>query len=208
MPLESDTINADSQLDVTFYDYQGEDQFKGVLHVRIITPGNKDNIIDRVAREDDKQRFQRQWLHYQMKNSDSLAVGTTLSQWRAERPEELTVGQMEELHILKFMTVEQLAMAADAHIARIGMGGAGLRLRARSYLASKNERASSLAIDKANDEIAMLKAAIERLSAAQAAPAPAPEKSYRAGAARRGGKRRPAKKPVSKAPAPEPVMEA
>lgn len=189
MPLESDTANADSQLQVTFYDYQGEDQFKGRLHVRIHVPGDKNLITDRLARDDDKIRFQREWLHYQMGKNDALVVGTPLSKWRSERPEEVTQGQLEELHILKFMTVEQVAMASDTHINRVGMGGVGLRMRARSYLSAKNAQASGAELETAKSEIAALKGMVEQLANALAATHGPKEKAPRPSAKKRVIKR-------------------
>jgi hypothetical protein len=146
MRLDSDVDNADSQLHVEFYTYDEDGPWKGSAHVRIVTPGDKTNIIDRPARDSDKRRFQRQWLHYQRANSDHLIVGTPLSAWRQERPEELTDGQLQELTILKFLSVEQVAMASDTQVMRMGMGAMGLRVRARTYLSSKNAQVSGAAL--------------------------------------------------------------
>lgn len=189
MPLESDTANADALLQVEFYEYKGEGPHLGKPFVRIIAPGDKTNIYDQPAREFDKRRFQLQWLNFQARNNDGARViGIPLIQWRQERPEELTEGQLAELTILSFMTVEQLAMASDGQIMRVGMGGVGLRDRARSYLSSKNAAASGADLAKAQDEILMLKASMERLLAAQSQPMSGPkEKTYKAGAARRSG---------------------
>jgi hypothetical protein len=172
MSLDSDIPNPDANLQVTFYTYEGEGMWKGVPHVRIITPGDKTNIPDRPAREDDKRRFQREWLHFQMKENADLVVGTPLLTWREERPDDLTDGQLQELLILKFLSVEQVAMSSDSQCAKIGMGAMGLRERAKRYLAGKNAQASG-------QEIADLKAMVAQLAtqlAAQAAPAPAPTK--------------------------------
>lgn len=185
MPLDSDVAHADAQLQVTFYEYQEEGHFKGRLHVRIILPGNKLNIVDRLAREDDKLRFTREYLHFQMKNSEHFVVGTPLMVWRQERPEELTDGQLQEMLILKFQSVEQLAMAADAQIQRMGMGAAGIRERARSYLASKNAQASGAELSTAKSEIETLKAQMAAILASQQAPVPNASKPR----AKRGGYR-------------------
>ncbi|HEV8492400.1 MAG TPA: hypothetical protein VGR76_09010, partial [Candidatus Angelobacter sp.] len=162
MPLDSDTPNADAQLQVTFYEYKEDGPWKGVPHVRIMTPGDKTSIIDRPARDDDKRRFQRQWLHFQMKSTDMQVIGTPLSQWRQDRPDEISQGQLEELFILKFMSVEQVAMASDTQVQRVGIGAAGLRERARSYLSAKNAQASGA-------ELAALKAENEAMKAQMAA---------------------------------------
>lgn len=186
-PLESDTQNADAQLQVTFYHFKGEGMWNGVPHVRIISPGDSLNIIDRPASEFDKARFHRQWLFFQADATKNEIVGTPLSQWRTERPEEISDGQLQELLILKFMSVEQVAMASDSQVQRVGIGAQGLRERARSYINSKNAQAAGAELSKAQDELLMLKSAMERMAAQMQAmqSAPPAEKTYRAGAVRR-----------------------
>lgn len=183
MPLDSDAPNADAQLHVEFYEHDREPN-KGVPFVRIMIPGDKTNIYDQPARDHHRQRFPRQWLYYQMKNSDASVVGTPLLVWHRERPDEFSVGQMEELNILKFQTVEQLATASDAQIQRVGMGAAGLRERARSFITAKNAQTSGAELANAQAEIAALRALVEGLAAnATAAKEAAPVKSR----GRRGG---------------------
>ena len=74
--------------------------------------------------EDHKKRFPRQYLYFQMKQNeqDAPAVGTSLDIWFAEGNGDITRGHIEELRILKFQTVEQIAAASDAQLQRIGMG--------------------------------------------------------------------------------------
>lgn len=179
MALHSDQQNADAQLHVEFYEYPGQPPrmdgpWKGKPFVRIMVPGDKNNIFDQPATEEHKLRFHRQWLHFQMQTNQADVVGTPLLLWHQERPEEISFGQLEELNIMKFQTVEQIALASDAQINRIGMGGGGLRERARSFLAAKSTQASSMELDQAKSEIAALKsmvqALMEREGPKQAAP--------------------------------------
>lgn len=116
MALDSDISNADAQLHVEFYERQVElpdKSMRAVPYVRIMVPGDKTNIIDQPVRDDYKRRFQRQWLFFQMKNSEGLVIGTPLSQWHKDRPLEFPEGQLTELVIMKFQTVEQVAQASD-----------------------------------------------------------------------------------------------
>lgn len=168
MALDSDIANADAHLHVEFYEHE-KDPYKGKAFVRIMIPGDKTSVIDTVAADHHKRRFQRQWLHFQMQNSDGQIVGTPLSVWHKERPDELTDGQLQELLILKFQSVEQLAMATDSQIQRVGMGAAGLRERARSFLSSKNAQASGAELAKAQAEIEALKAMVANIASMQAA---------------------------------------
>lgn len=158
MPLDSDVANADTQLHVEFYEFKQEGPYKGTPFVRIVTPGDKTNIIDQPARDDHKRRFQRQWLFFQAKNAEGSIIGTPLLQWHQERPEELTEGQLAELSILKFQSVEQVATASDTQIQRVGMGAAGLRERARSYLSSKNAQTAGAEMEALKAQVAALTA--------------------------------------------------
>jgi len=167
MPLDSDVPNADALLDVKFYEYD-RDPYKGVTFIRIITPGGKD-VYDQPAREHHKMRFQRQWLHFQSSLPGAEVIGTPLLVWNQERPEQLTDGQLQELTILRFQSVEQVAMASDAQIMRVGMGGAGLRERARMYLSSRNSAAAGAEMQKQKSEIEELKAMVANLTQMQAA---------------------------------------
>lgn len=160
--LDSDVGNGDQHLHVEFYTYE-KDPYKDRPFVRIIVPGDKTNVIDQPVREDHKARFPRQWLHFQMKSDTGLVIGTSLPDWNKDQPEEFTDYQMAELQILKFQTVEQVATASDSQLQRVGMGGTGLRERARAYLLSKNQTESSSELAKTRTELDELKAQMAEL---------------------------------------------
>jgi hypothetical protein len=158
MALDSDIHNADSHLQVEFY-INDQQCYKDrpTPFVRIIVPGDKNNIVDQPVKEDHKERFPRQWLYFQMQRGDGPVIGTLLQQWNAEDGEGFNIHQMAELHILKFQTVEQVATASDSQLQRIGMGGAGLREKARSYLIRKNQTENTSEIEVARRELDELK---------------------------------------------------
>ncbi len=162
--LDSDALNADAHLFVEFYEYEA-DPYKGRAFVRIMTPGDKTNVIETFANDDHKMRFPRQWLAFQMKGSDETAmlIGVPLSRWRQENPGDLSEIQQAELQILKFQTVEQVATATDAQLQRIGMGAAGLRERARAYLTGKNNAEAESKISAQQAEIDELKKQMQTL---------------------------------------------
>ena len=172
MPLDSDVANGDSQLHVEFYERQVELPDKSIRptpYVRIMIPGDKTNIIDQPVRDDHKRRFPRQFLYFQMKNSaDAPEVGTALEVWHEEAPDELSAGQLEELRILKFRTVEQIRGASDVQLQRVGMGAAGLRERARTYLARKNSTEADAKIAKLEAMVAQLSSLVTKPEAPQA----------------------------------------
>lgn len=154
--LDSDVHNADSQLHVEFYIFDKE-PYKEKPFVRIIVPGDKTTIIEQPVRDDHKQRFPRQWLHFQMQNNNADVVGIPLLEWHKDKPEELNDMQLAELQIFKFQTVEQVATASDNQLQRIGMGAVGLRELARRYLQLKNQSSNQSEIESTKRELAELK---------------------------------------------------
>lgn len=162
MALDSDINNADSQLHVTFYE-NDVDPYKGVTFVRIITPGDKTVVREQAVNDDHKKRFPQKWLSYSMKDEDATPIGTPLADWNKAQPEEFNDFQMAELQIYKFQTVEQLALASDSQLQRIGMGGVGLRERARQFLAAKNRSADAIELDNTKQQLAVLQAQMQDL---------------------------------------------
>jgi hypothetical protein len=164
LALDSDVFNADTHLHVEFYVYD-KDPYKDKPFVRIIVPGDKTTIIDQPVREDHKQRFARQWLHFQMQNNNAEVIGVPLSQWVKDDPENFNDMQMAELQIFKFQTVEQVATASDSQLQRIGMGAVGLRELARRYLQVKNQSSSQTEIEHTKQELAEVKEQMAALMA-------------------------------------------
>lgn len=156
--LDSDIANADAKLHVEFYDHKELNR----PFVRIMVPGDTTNIIDQPVRDDHKERFPRQWLRFQMQSENGDIPGTKLEEWMSACPGEINEGQVAELQILKFRTVEQVATASDAQMMRVGMGGIGLRLKAQAFLRLKHDTTST-------NELAETKAALAALQAQVAA---------------------------------------
>lgn len=160
--LDSAIGNGDQHLSVEFYIHD-KAPYKDKPFVRIIVPGDKTNVVDQPVREDHKERFPRQWLHFQMQSDTGMVIGTSLPEWNKARPEEFTDYQMAELQILKFQTVEQVATASDGQLQRVGMGATGLRDKARAYLLGKNQTESSSELAKTRAELDELKAQMAEL---------------------------------------------
>ena len=164
--LDSDVNNADNGLYVEFY-YFEEKNKPDVPYVKIQNPGDKLNIVERPVEEEDKRRFPRQWLYFQMQNTECQVIGTPLIDWHKDAPNDLGRGQLEELQVLKFQTVEQLATASDAQLQRVGMGSTGLREKARLYLTNKNKSEATKELEKTRSELEELKAQMAELLAAK-----------------------------------------
>ena len=168
MPLDSDIFNADEQLQVEFYIAKDVDpKWDGKPFVRINIPGDKTTIIEQPMTEEHKKRFPRQYLYSQMKQNeqDAPAVGTSLDIWFAEGNGDINRGHIEELRILKFQTVEQIASASDAQLQRIGMGGVGLREKAKAFLARRNRSETENQLEETQKQLAELQAQMAALMA-------------------------------------------
>ena len=151
MAIDSDTQGADARLAVQFYkkslkqdiasDEAGRPIFKEFDFVRIMIPGDNLTEIDTYAQESHKQRFPRQWAHYQnqVANHEDI-IGTPLDQWP-----QVTRSQADELRGLKFHTVESIADCSDQQLQRIGMVAGmspyNFRLKAKAFLNLANDSA-------------------------------------------------------------------
>ena len=165
MAIESDIQGADSRLAVQFYkksvkqdiasDEAGRPIFKEFDFVRIMIPGDNLTEIDTYAQESHKQRFPRQWAHYQnqVANHQDI-IGTPLDQWP-----QVTRSQAEELRGLKFHTVEAIAECSDQQLQRIGMVAGmsphNFRLKAKAFLNLANDSAE---VAHREEELQALKA--------------------------------------------------
>ena len=193
MAIDSDIQGADARLAVQFYkksmkqdiasDEAGRPIFKEFDFVRIMIPGDNLTEIDTYAQESHKQRFPRQWAHYQNQVADHTdIVGTPIDQWP-----QVTRSQADELRGLKFHTVESIADCSDQQLQRIGMVAGmsphNFRLKAKAFLNLANDsaevahrEAEMQALRQENDKIkaetdAKLAAMQEQMSALLAAVA-------------------------------------
>ena len=199
MAIDSDTQGADARLAVQFYkksvkqdiasDEAGRPIFKEFDFVRIMIPGDNLTEIDTYAQESHKQRFPRQWAHYQnqVANHEDI-IGTPLEQWP-----QVTRSQADELRGLKFHTVESIADCSDQQLQRIGMVAGmspyNFRLKAKAFLnlatdsAEVAQREAEMqALRQENDKIkaetdAKLAAMQEQMSALLAAVAEKTQKT-------------------------------
>lgn len=154
----------DDKLFVTFYDniLQNDDKsaeagrpiFDDVTFIKIITPGDRDNIIDRPLRPEDKLRFPRHWAAYQ-NGEHNMVVGTPLVQWPL-----VSRSMAEELKYMGFVTVEQVAAAGDSAMAKMP-GLRQLRDRAVRYLEAAAGSAPTTALQKQLDEEKAARQALE-----------------------------------------------
>lgn len=140
--------NPDDILHVEFYDHAALDTWetnktgvktylKECPYVRISVPGNQLSVTEVPADNTHVQRFPKQWLQYQMRTG-KIANPENVPGWQIDEWDEVTEEQIRSLKFLRFYTVEQIAGANDVQIQGIGMGGQGLRERAKKALAERN----------------------------------------------------------------------
>jgi hypothetical protein len=167
--------NGDDNLFVTFYkapvhlEYRSEQEGRPIyeerVHIRIIVPGDNLNIVERESWEGDQQRFPKQWMAFQAKDTEQGTAGTPLEQWPS-----LNRAQVEELKALRFYTVESIAGASDLQLQKIGMGGLGLRTKAQAWLNAAKDGAlvqkQAVDLERRDAEIADLKEQVQKLAAA------------------------------------------
>jgi hypothetical protein len=132
---------------------EGRDIYVEIPYIKIMVPGDKDNVVQRPVREQDKQRFPRQWAAFQNSEEQPLN-GTPLSEWAA-----IGRGQVEELKYFGVRTVEDLVNAPDSQMQKF-MGIAALKQKAKDFL----EAAKGMApINELRAENEALKGELENL---------------------------------------------
>jgi hypothetical protein len=94
---------------------EGRPIVKDTEYIRIIIPGDKNNINDRPASKQDKARFAKQYAAFRAGVSEEeQLIGTRLKEWPL-----LTRAQVEEYAYLGIKTVEQLGEARDDVLSRV-----------------------------------------------------------------------------------------
>ncbi len=160
--------NPDDILHIEFYDYAALDTWKtqqtGIKSykdacpfIRIAIPGNPNLTVERPADGKDTRRWPRQWLFFQMQTG-KIANAENVPGWQIDQWDEMGEEQIRQLKHLRFYTVEQIAGANDAQIQGIGMGGQGLREKAKRALHERNGAAVNAEVQARDTLIAEMRA--------------------------------------------------
>lgn len=147
-----------------FHAGAGIDKFREAVFIEIRTPGNTTEIRNREVRPSDKHRFAAAWERFE-KEQAGIAVG------EAGTPLELLTGlskaQAAEMRGIGIFTLENLRDTSDANGQKI-MSFNALRAKATALLAAQEGNAPVVKlqsqITQQDEEIAALKAMVERLS--------------------------------------------
>lgn len=140
----------DSSMIVMFYlkpvlnpaksDASGSPQYDDLVYVRIHPPGERLNIVDRRATDQDKKRFPIQWAQFK-ENAPQESSGTPIDMLYPSKPSIGASLKASGVH-----TVEQCAELSAHAIETIGMGCQTWVNEAQRYLqvANKGVKASEL----------------------------------------------------------------
>jgi hypothetical protein len=170
------SMGSDARLYVEFFAHSEHQPFKSQEagrpiyekrdYIKIIQPGERDQMIREVT-ELDRLRFPRQWQAY-ANQQQQMPDGTPIAVMFPQDPQIC-----DQMRALKVHTVEQLAGLGEEGIKRLGMGGRAYVERAKAFLAAASNMTGAhemqRQIEAQTDEIATLKAALERLQAELAA---------------------------------------
>lgn len=168
--LEGTTLD-NSNLYVEFYtdaleipyrsEKEGRPVFETVEMVRIMVPGDMNNIIEVRVTEEHKQRYAQQYARFKA-GEEAPIEGTPLEQWPL-----VNKAQIKEAQHFNVRTVEQVAELSDSFVAKIGMGWQGLRKQAQNWLKNAKDGAVVSQLTAENErmkqDIADLKEQIARM---------------------------------------------
>jgi hypothetical protein len=162
----------DGRLLAKFYNYpvqnmvktqeEGRPIYEDFVFVEIRIPGDKNTVIQRKVKDEDKERFAPQWARFQ--SGADQVIGTPLSVWGG-----LNASQVAELQAMNVTTVEQLAEVSDTHVSK-WTGLMGLRTRAKEFIAISKEAGAVLKmqaeLEKRDEQISQLQEAVRALTVA------------------------------------------
>lgn len=106
---------------------EGRPIFEDLEYVEIMVPGDRNNIVHRPVRPEDRQKYARQYAAFKGGQGEALS-GTPLAEWPG-----ISRSEVAELAHFNIRSVEQLATVGDGHLQRMGPLLA-LRQRARDFI--------------------------------------------------------------------------
>ena len=142
----------------------GRDIYKEYDYISIRTHGQKHSNPVRKIKDADKARFPKIWEAYQ-NNESVVDDGTPIDQLPT-----IDKARLYELKAAGIKTIEMLASIQDGNVKSLGPGGMTLKTKAKQFL--EGNSGNSVKLEEAMDQIAELKAMVEKLTEAKANPAP------------------------------------
>lgn len=115
--------------------------------VTIIIPGDSLSVVERRARDADKQRFPKEYEAFK-KMQEFVPDGTPLETWPL-----LSRAQVEDLRYNGIHTVEDLADIADSNLPALGLGGRTLRKHAQAFIETSKAGALPAQLVRENEDL-------------------------------------------------------
>lgn len=165
---------------VTFWEEAVEHIVKGkvtydkVLYARVITPGDKGDVVHEIEREYPEDapnpiygsmkrnetaynRFAEYLERWRLQRDKLVVDGTPIDAWA-----QVDVRMAAHLKSLGIFSVQALATLGDSGIAKVGMGGRALVEKAKTFVAQSENSAHALEVEERNRKLT------EQLEAMQA----------------------------------------
>lgn len=137
--------------------------FEPIDYVHIQQPGERD-YQERPAKQQDKDRWPRQWAFYKEGKDQKVGDGTPLDFLFPQNPEVIEMLRGQHIY-----TVQQLANLTAEAESRIGMGGQMWVQKAQKYLATAKStedfRKMQAELDQRDIKIAALENTVKDISA-------------------------------------------
>jgi hypothetical protein len=140
----------------------GHEVYKDVEHVKVVVPGDRHSLFFQPASDVYRKRFPKAYEAFKKRDTKPLE-GLPIEQWAAvSRSLALT------LRACNIHTVEALAAVHDTHVDKLGFNARELREKAKAWLASAKDSASTLALAEEKkalqDQLAAMQAQILALT--------------------------------------------
>lgn len=112
---------------------QGRPIYDDHIYVRVAPPGERLNVVDRPATQQDKRIWPQQWMAFEQ-NREQTPEGTPVELMYPDRPAIASTLRANGVH-----TIEQCAELSANAIESVGMGAQGWVNYAQKYVASANK---------------------------------------------------------------------
>lgn len=138
---------------------EGRPIYEPVEYMEILTPGDKDTVVDRPVRKVDRYAWADRYKAF--RNGTQTQEGQPLSTWAGVSPE-----RVEEYAAMKIRTVEALAAVSDVNLPNLGPGARADRDKASAYLAVMKGGAPVAELKAENEDLRRRLEALEAVAKA------------------------------------------
>ena len=129
-------FHMESRRDDEASEKEGKVIFANIPYVKIISPGNNKEILDRAVLQKDKERFPKEWYKF-THHEEPEVEGMPVESWA-----QIDKAQSDTLKANNIFSVEQLAKVSDQDIGGLGMGMLDLKKKAITWVDSQDGNVS------------------------------------------------------------------